>query len=234
MPHRALKPLTPQSGMPLLKSKETLVVALNTVDRFLQFMEPSHHRLVMRLNELKKAVDKPAEINRVLVSRLNEETIAQWAKGGPSVDLLLPLVGEDWYREAVKKYLDAKAAVPAVRNPATKQELRMWIAAFQRLVAADGAIIGKFQRLQRDVAAALDAVPADSADKNADNKPKLRRPIPRSKDVVRLAQKIGDELTAETSQRDIAIQFTNGNVRRAVSLLRQLRRYPHLVPRGRK
>ena len=234
MPRRTQKPIKPQAGSPLPKSKETLVVALNTVDKFLQFMEPSHHRLVMRLNEIKKAVDKPAEINRVLVSRLNEETLAQWAKGGPSVDLLLPLVGEDWYREAVKKYLDAKAAVPAVGNPATKQELRVWIAAFQQLVAANRAIIWRFQKLQRNVAAALDAVPADSADKNADKKPSLRRPIPRSKDVVRLAKKIGDELTAETSQRDIAIQFTNGNVQQANNLLRQLRRYRHLVPRGRK
>src|SRR5262249_39216237 len=48
-------------------------------------------------------------------------------------------------------------------------------------------------------------------------------------DVLRLAKKIDKEKRNGSSQKQIALDFTDGDEQKADSLLRQLRRYPHLL-----
>ncbi|GEM_PF-6606757 len=52
--------------------------------------------------------------------------------------------------------------------------------------------------------------------------------LPENGDVIRLARMIGRELPKGRTKIDIALDFTEGNERRANSLLRSLRRYPAL------
>jgi len=53
--------------------------------------------------------------------------------------------------------------------------------------------------------------------------------LPENPEVFRLAKAINDSSDTEQSQLQIAIQFTNGDEKKASNLLRQLRRFPHLV-----
>jgi hypothetical protein len=69
---------------------------------------------------------------------------------------------------------------------------------------------------------------ADRPDSRAD-KGKKSLPIPKNLNVLKLAQKLKAELNVGESKRSLAIQFTDGNETQADSLLRQLRRYPHLI-----
>lgn len=57
----------------------------------------------------------------------------------------------------------------------------------------------------------------------------LTRSPPKNPDIRHLAKTIGDHADEERSQNDIALQFTNGNEKKARSLLRQSHRDRHLV-----
>ncbi|MBN1394759.1 MAG: hypothetical protein JW959_07025 [Pirellulales bacterium] len=74
--------------------------------------------------------------------------------------------------------------------------------------------------------ASLARTTADKAD-NKMNNGKLS--LPDSSDLIRLAKKIKEELPVGGSKIDIARDFTEGDEKRATSLLRQLRRYPALL-----
>ena len=67
------------------------------------------------------------------------------------------------------------------------------------------------------------------ADNQADNKTKKSQPIPENPDVLRLAKKIKKDRPKGISQLDSAREFCEGNERKAESLLRQVRRFPHLL-----
>jgi hypothetical protein len=68
-----------------------------------------------------------------------------------------------------------------------------------------------------------------SADNEADNSRKKRQLIPTNPDVLRLAKRIKDSRNKDRSMSDVALDFTEGNRKKADNLLRQLRRYPHLL-----
>ena len=55
-----------------------------------------------------------------------------------------------------------------------------------------------------------------------------RKRMPRSPDVLDLCQKLANGLSDEKNPIDIAREFTDGNERKAASLMRQARRYRHL------
>ncbi len=48
-------------------------------------------------------------------------------------------------------------------------------------------------------------------------------------DVSRLAKKLRDNPDEKRTKRDIAREYTNGNEKRALNLLRQVGRFPHLL-----
>ena len=66
---------------------------------------------------------------------------------------------------------------------------------------------------------------ADSGQQNGQSK----KIVPGNPHVTRLADKIRRERDTVPSFLEIARDFTNGNEKRAKSLLRQLRRFPHLL-----
>ncbi len=70
---------------------------------------------------------------------------------------------------------------------------------------------------------------ADKADSKTDNSKKSTPKIPRSPDVLKLIRKINSESGGAANYTDIAVEFTNGNPHKAKSLLRQVRRFPHLL-----
>ena len=77
--------------------------------------------------------------------------------------------------------------------------------------------------------ASTPALDATRADKNADKRPSSRVPLPKNQNILRLAKAINDHRDQERSQNDIALQFTNGDEKQADTLLREVRRFPHLI-----
>jgi hypothetical protein len=67
------------------------------------------------------------------------------------------------------------------------------------------------------------------ADNKTDNKPKKSHPVPENPDVLKLAKKIKKDRQNGISQIDSAREFCEGTETKAESLLRQLRRFPHLL-----
>jgi hypothetical protein len=67
------------------------------------------------------------------------------------------------------------------------------------------------------------------ADKRADNKKKSRNHLPHNPDVLELARIINKEKSTGAPMKQIALGFTEGNEKMARSLLRGLRRFPHLL-----
>jgi len=67
------------------------------------------------------------------------------------------------------------------------------------------------------------------ADNKADKKQKKWASIPKQTDVLKLAKKIRQERNSGRTKTDIAREITEGNERKAQTLLRELRRYPHLL-----
>jgi hypothetical protein len=63
------------------------------------------------------------------------------------------------------------------------------------------------------------------ADRSADTKKKKRLYVPQNKDVLKLAQKLERDAGNGLSQNKIALEFTEGDKRRASSLLKGVWRY---------
>jgi hypothetical protein len=70
------------------------------------------------------------------------------------------------------------------------------------------------------------------ADSKTDNQPKKSMPVPGNPDVAKLATRINrDRQKTGMSKTDIARDFCENNERKAQTLLRELRRFPHLLDR---
>jgi len=67
----------------------------------------------------------------------------------------------------------------------------------------------------------------------AESRPDTVKPVPRrlpeNPDILRLAKDIRRKCRVGASKKEIALEFAEGDGARAESLLRQLRRYPHLI-----
>lgn len=107
------------------------------------------------------------------------------------------------YKTDFRKYADA-AIQAFFRHGPTHDELNRYVA-----------------WLQREAATA-----SGQTDTKTDTK---RNPLPKNRDVLKLAQKINRELCNGGTQRDIALGFTGGDEKKAQTLLRALRRYPSLL-----
>jgi hypothetical protein len=71
--------------------------------------------------------------------------------------------------------------------------------------------------------------PGVRADNGADTKKKKRFHSPENAEILQLAAKIKRERGSGNSKNQIALDFTDGDHKKAASLLRELRRYPHLL-----
>jgi hypothetical protein len=67
------------------------------------------------------------------------------------------------------------------------------------------------------------------ADRKADKPKKNPRPLPENDDVRRLINRLNRELPGGKSMIEIALEFCEGSEKKAKSLLRQVRRYKHLL-----
>jgi hypothetical protein len=225
------RPQPTNPGLPLPKNLQVLGLLLQTVDKALQFLEPLHDRMRMSLDEIKRGVEQPMELNRELLAQSHSQALAQWAKGGPSIDLLLPYIGEQRFNESMDNYNRTVTALHEHSTRASVAELRAWVAAFSRVVSAQWATIQPFQQLQRAIVAAIEIASSDSADKNADRTKKSGQRIPKNDAALALARKINEDWTEGTSKTSIALDFTNGDYKMAATLLRELRRFKHLLPK---
>jgi hypothetical protein len=71
--------------------------------------------------------------------------------------------------------------------------------------------------------------PKRTADTKTDKKKKSSSRIPANDDISRLARKVLKELPVIGSKKEIALDYTDGDKKKAETLLRGLRRYPHLL-----
>jgi hypothetical protein len=74
-----------------------------------------------------------------------------------------------------------------------------------------------------------DPVHCGQADSGADNSQKKPLRLPESDDVWKLINRLRRELPKGRKLGEIALEFTEGNQRKADSLLRQVRRFRHLL-----
>jgi hypothetical protein len=220
---------------PLPRNAEVLSRLLRAIESELGFLERGHHAQKIRLEELQKALTRPQHIVdvRPLLKAVNEASFENFAKGSGHSEMVRPYLPCVEFDRATKEFLAAVTRLGKMPHPPREPlEIDLWrpiIEAFAEVVAAEEVVLGLFRKLQQDVIAALEAEEPTGADKNPDKRQSGRVKLPRNKDVFRLAKKINDEIHAELSQRQIAIAFTNGDEGKADNLLRQLRRYPHLL-----
>lgn len=101
---------------------------------------------------------------------------------------------------------------------AERVEAKHWTYA-DILARAEGYLTGLRERLATQ----------RTADSKTDNEKKTAFSLPENDDVTRLAKALRDCDDPRATQSSVAREFTNGDERRAGTLLRQLRRYPHLL-----
>jgi hypothetical protein len=116
-------------------------------------------------------------------------------------------------------------------------ETRLYVWSPNRIPSslADSALIALFQIEEtllddlRKAAETLLAAAADSADNKTDKSKKKRNTIPTNLDVAKLAKRVKKGMAEGRTKIDIAREFTESDEKKAMSLLRELRRYPRLL-----
>lgn len=231
----ARKPLPPVPPQPLPRNRQALELLLHRVDQVLRLLEPVHQRQKRRLQMIRKCLVEPRSILRN-VSEARQSHLAsqtQFAIGAMSPGPLKPFV--DWPRlkAALDRFKQSMAPVPRVESkPDPSDAIGRWADRFEQRLAAEQEIIEVHQELQARLIKALETC-ADSADNEADSL-ELTKRIPQNPKVLRLAALINRERKKGESQRSIALQLTDGDEAVANGLLRQLRRFPHLLQRRSK
>ena len=236
---------SPNTAKPLPKSREALALLLQSTQDILAFLSPSVQAQETRLQRLRKTLKSPPRTSQGLrklleeAGYLKEVTKAnrnRFAQGGPPLDTLKPYLASADLAGIIKDHQSAskqmRELTPRHESPPLPEAWKPCVAALGALVDADRAFIGLVSELQHRVIAALDEIQekrADRADKTSDSREGGRVRLPKNPDVLRLAKLINDGLEHERSQSDIALQFTDGDKKRAQNLLRQLRRYSHLL-----
>ena len=165
------------------------------------------------------------------VAEANENRFAQ---GGPSVRALIPYVDAAEMKRLLDRHTAARAKLvpPAGAEPGNVQAWRPAIVAPGDVVAAESGIIARRSRppAAGDRCARRNRRnPRGQCGRKRGQEVFISHSSSENADVVRLAKEINNRRDAEVSQNDIALQFTEGDEKKAQNLLRQLRRYPHLI-----
>jgi hypothetical protein len=213
----------------------------------LAFLEPSLQAQQTRLRHVEKTLRCPpqsaGELTRFLenVDFLKQVTKAgrdRFAAGGPSWTALEPYLRASGLDGLIHKQ---QLAVKSLRESITWDDkpgdfdtFKPCVVALAAVVAAERAIVALIGELQQRIISELDGIGDVGADTNADNGSDAPIRLPEDPLVIRLAKEINDRLDDEGSKISIARQLTDGDDKKAQSLLRQLRRYPHLLRKRQK
>ncbi len=239
---------SPSSAVkPLPKSRETLGLMLRSTEGMLAFLEPYVGAQETRLRHLEKTLRRPPQTPTELrdfleraefLKEVTKATRSRFAQGGPSWTALRPYLESSGLDTVIERQRWAagrmRALTPENQTRFDPEHWKQCVAAFVELVAAERAIIELISDLQNRIVAALDETERTRADTPADTKSKGRVRLPQNPQVLALVKMINDNLDHERSQNDIAIQFTEGDEKRARSLLRQARRYRDVFPKRQK
>jgi hypothetical protein len=114
------------------------------------------------------------------------------------------------------------------KNPALPQLEGLRRAGRRLKSAVDATPLRPVSEALADPEAVAASLPAPTpADTKTDKRGKSNR-VPQNPEVCRLINKLRRELKGGRSQMDVALELTEGNKQKAVSLLRQARRHKHL------
>jgi hypothetical protein len=133
----------------------------------------------------------------------------QWARAYACSDLrqvLLPMESSP--------FLDSIALPPPVADAVCG----LWSA------VRGSSVFLHVHRYKHDVLTAIESLRMATADTSADTRKKKREAFPRTKEPVLLARRINDPANHGRTQIAIALDFTEGNERKAENLLRTIRR----------
>ncbi len=83
--------------------------------------------------------------------------------------------------------------------------------------------------LEQEYHRAVQLVQQRTADSKTDNEKKSAAVVPENPQVARLAKEMKRRLPQGDTKKQIALDFADGDAKTAASLLRQLRRFPHLL-----
>lgn len=226
----------------LPSNKATLEILLAQVNRGIEWLEPLIASQRYKAQHLEKAVRDRYSIlpdlglERSVRERMRLHTVL----GGPSNDLLAGFIDQEALNKIGQNRQAAAARLSSIaRGQITDEHWAPAAAAILQVADADSAFVGLLKTLRDRIMIKLES--SESAapratfteDSGADTKQK-KSPIcdlhlPENPEVLRLAAEIQKKSGAGISQRQVAIEFTEGDRRKADSLLRQLRRFPNLL-----
>jgi hypothetical protein len=232
------------SDKPLPSNKAVLETLLDQVNRGIDWLEPviaSQRFAAQHLDQATKdrySILPQLELRRSLKERMRKHT----ALGGPNRDLLVEYIDQDAVNKIWRTREPAASQLTSIaRGQITADQWRPAAAAILQTADADAAFVGLLRELRGRIIDKLEsqAVLANAeigADNGADSNQKnaaVRSPrLPQNPKVLRLAIEIQKKSGSGISQHQVAIEFTNGDQRKADNLLRQLRRYPDLRKPG--
>lgn len=227
---RGLRP-EPARTPRLPKDPELLRLLLRRVEKVIEFLDADRQRQAHRLKILRKALREPRSIlsQRAFLAEIAAESRTHLARGGPPATALAEYVDPQSFGSASRRFHAAQQALARVSKAAS--DAAGWcrcVAALEDLLEAQSAVMDVFHFLERRVIAALEDR-ADRADTKADKSEVKAVRLPQNVDVNELARLINKTVGAEGSKLAVARQFTDGDEKRAQNLLRQLRRFPHLL-----
>ncbi len=219
---------------PLPRSRDVLALLLREVEHTIEFLQLAHQRQQQRLEIVRGAVtDSKTVISKIAFGRaLNAASVKHFATGARAPSLVLGYLDQAALKVAWADYQAAREALPTGRLLTLDLAwLREWAARFARVMEADDAMIAMLRALQADLIAALERG-ADTSDTGADKPSEKQVRLPKNLEVLELARLINQDLGREGSQMAIALQVTGGDQPKARNLLRQLRRFRHLLNQG--
>jgi hypothetical protein len=222
-----------QAALP--RSQAVLADLLKRTGDVIDYLTAARQTQKHYLASLEKLIKERASLDPMhnLMVKVEAEAL-QRAAAGPSPLPVQDHLNRDAFEVARKRFDHAAENLSRAQRDRTNPGYpERCVAAIRGVVWALAAMTEVFDELRKRVVAALDSS-ADSADTKPDSREKKPVSLPQNGDILELARLINKSAGKEGSQRAVALQFTEGNLRKAASLLRQLRRYPDLVNRSRK
>lgn len=225
----------------LPSNKATLEILLAQVNRGIEWFEPLIAAQRFKAQHLGKAVRDPYSIlpDLQLERSLRERMRLHTALGGPSNDLLAGFIDQEALDKIGQNRQAAAARLTSIaRGQITDEHWAPAAAAILQIADADAAFVGLLKDLREQIMIKLESDEATAsaetgADSGADTKQKNANICPprwpENSEVLKLALEIKKKSGAGKSQNQVAVEFTNGDLKKAATLQRQLRRFPHLL-----
>lgn len=224
---------------PLPDNRAVLERLLTEADRAIDYLDPIVATQRFRAEQIERAADDTLQVLPMLpvlrstTVELKKHTLLHGHTAGLLQDYLdQQALSEDFAKRTAAMNV---LRVIARRPPTIPQEWKQAAAALGTIAACDAAVVKVFREVRQQIVAKLSQpdVERDPADRKPDKtgKKSAVKPIrlPRNHDVTELARLVQRGLQHGQSQIEVALGFTDGDRAKADSLLRQLRRYPHLL-----